>query len=44
MIDEIVNELRGQMAATIESFKRDLAKIRTGRANPSLLDSVRVDY
>ena len=44
MIDDVIGELRGQMSATIESFKRDLAKIRTGRANPSLLDSVRVDY
>ena len=44
MIEEVLADLRGQMNTTIDSFKRDLAKIRTGRANPSLLDSVRVDY
>ena len=44
MMDEVLADLRGQMSATIDSFKRDLAKIRTGRANPSLLDTVRVDY
>jgi ribosome recycling factor len=44
MIDEVMADLRAQMSATIESLKRDLAKIRTGRANTSLLDSVRVVY
>jgi len=44
MIEEVLADLRNQMQATIDSFKRDLAKIRTGRANPSILDSVRVDY
>ena len=44
MTEDVLNELRGQMAATIDSLKRDLAKIRTGRATPSLLDNVRVDY
>ena len=27
-----------------ESLKRELAKVRTGRAHPSLLDRIRVDY
>jgi ribosome recycling factor len=44
MTDEVLAELRGQMSTTIDSLKRDLAKIRTGRASPSILDSVRVDY
>ncbi len=44
MTNDVLEELRGQMSATIDSLKRDLAKIRTGRASPSLLDSVRVDY
>jgi ribosome recycling factor len=35
-------ELRMQKA--IESFKIDISKIRTGRAHPSLLDQVKVDY
>jgi ribosome recycling factor len=33
-----------KMARTIESFKVELQKIRTGRAHPGLLDQVHVDY
>src|SRR5262245_59023700 len=44
MIDDVIKDLRGQMDATIDSLKRDLNRIRTGRANPSLLDAVMVEY
>jgi ribosome recycling factor len=44
MVDEVLKDLRSQMGATIESLKRDLNRIRTGRANPSLLDAVVVEY
>jgi ribosome recycling factor len=33
-----------KMARTIETFKVELQKIRTGRAHPGLLDQVHVDY
>ena len=33
-----------KMNKTIEAFKADLAKVRTGRAHPGLLDHVMVDY
>jgi len=33
-----------KMAKSIESFKGDLQKIRTGRAHPGILDHVEVDY
>ncbi|HYL63672.1 MAG TPA: ribosome recycling factor [Candidatus Methylomirabilis sp.] len=33
-----------RMEKAVDDFRRDLATIRTGRANASLLDSVRVDY
>jgi ribosome recycling factor len=33
-----------KMARTIETFKAELHKIRTGRAHPGLLDQVHVDY
>lgn len=33
-----------KMARSIESFKGELHKIRTGRAHPGLLDQVQVDY
>jgi ribosome recycling factor len=44
MVDEVLKDLRSQMEATIESLKRDLNRIRTGRANPALLDAVMVSY
>ena len=33
-----------KMAKSIESFKSDIQKIRTGRAHPGILDQVQVDY
>ena len=32
------------MEKAVEDFRKDLAALRTGRANTSLLDSIRVDY
>jgi ribosome recycling factor len=44
MLAETLEELSGSIAKAHESLKRDLAKIRAGRANPAILDGVRVDY
>ncbi|MFT4570986.1 MAG: ribosome recycling factor [Hyphomicrobiaceae bacterium] len=44
MIEEILADLKTEMGSTIESFKRDLSRIRAGRAHPSLLDGVMVEY
>jgi ribosome recycling factor len=44
MIEDILKELRSQMQDTITSLRRDLARIRAGRATPALLDHVFVDY
>ena len=41
---EIKKTTEGKMDQTIASFKNSLTKIRTGRANPALLDTVQVDY
>ena len=43
MIDEILDDLRTSAGKAHEALKRDLARIRTGRAHPSLLDSIKVD-
>lgn len=43
-IAEIKQTLDVKMDQSIAAFKNNLAKIRTGRANPALLDSVQVDY
>lgn len=41
---EIRQQAEHKMTQTIESFKTGLTKIRTGRANPALLDTVHVEY
>ena len=44
MIDMILDEASERMGKTIDSFKRDLTTVRTGRANPAMLDRVMVNY
>ena len=44
MTDEIKTHMETKMDQSIAAFKNNLQKIRTGRANPALLDSVQVDY
>ena len=44
MIDEVLAQLEADMKVTAQSLARDFSRIRTGRANPSLLDSIHVDY
>jgi len=43
-ITEIRQTAEVKMDQSISAFKHNLSKIRTGRANPALLDSVHVDY
>jgi ribosome recycling factor len=43
-ISEIKQSVEVKMDQSIAAFKNNLTKIRTGRANPALLDSVHVDY
>ena len=43
-IAEIRKSADARMDQSVEAFKHNLTKIRTGRANPALLDSVHVDY
>lgn len=44
MLEEILEELRSTNTKAHDALKRDLSRLRTGRANPSMLDGVRVDY
>ena len=41
---ELLKDARHRMDKTVENFSEELAKIRTGRATPALLDAVKVDY
>ena len=42
--EEIRNTAEQKMHRSIEAFKTELTKIRTGRAHPGILDQVHVDY
>jgi ribosome recycling factor len=44
MINDISNDAEAGMSKAIDSFKRDLTKVRTGRANTAMLDGIKVDY
>src|SRR6188768_1362804 len=43
-IDDIRKTAEQKMAKSVDAFKGELHKIRTGRAHPGLLDQVHVDY
>ena len=44
MIDDVFQELKSSIVKAHEALKRELGKVRTGRANTAMLESVRVDY
>ena len=43
-IADIKQNAQGKMDQSIAAFKNNLTKIRTGRANPALLDTIHVEY
>ncbi len=43
MIDEIKTDAESRMSKSIDSLKDEMAKVRTGRAHPSLLDHISVE-
>jgi len=44
MVNDVLSDLEDNFRNTVGALKRDLAKVRTGRANPGMLDGLRVDY
>ncbi|WP_242344703.1 ribosome recycling factor [Anaeromyxobacter terrae] len=42
--DDILNDLHGGIAKTLDDLRRELSAVRTGRASLHLLDGVKVDY
>lgn len=44
MVDDISKDAEDGMKKAIEAFKRDLSKVRTGRATTAMLDGIKVDY
>ena len=44
MKNEIIKDAQERMGKSVESFRNDLTRLRTGRAHPSLLDHITVNY
>ena len=44
MLDDVQKELSSSIVKAHEALKRELTKLRAGRASPSLLDGIKVDY
>lgn len=44
MIDEVFADVKERMTKAVESARENFATVRTGRANPSLLQNLLVDY
>jgi len=44
MLDEVISDLEEGIEKAHAALRRDLAKLRTGRANASMLDGIRVEY
>jgi ribosome recycling factor len=44
MLEEVFKELRASIEKAVEALRRDLSKVRTGRAHAGMLDGLRVDY
>ena len=44
MLNEIKKDAQARMGKSIESLRHALVKVRTGRANAGLVDSIKVSY
>lgn len=43
-MQQVIKDAETRMRKCIDAFKSELTKLRTGRANPAILDHIRVDY
>ncbi|HHI97050.1 MAG TPA: ribosome recycling factor [Thermodesulfatator atlanticus] len=44
MVKELLEDAKRRMAKSVETFKNEVARVRTGRASVALLDGIKVDY
>ena len=44
MIDDILKDAEARMGKSVDALESELGKMRTGRAHPSLLEHIKVDY
>ena len=42
--NQIIKDARTKMDKTVEAFRHEISKIRTGKATTALLDGIKVDY
>ncbi|HUN73403.1 MAG TPA: ribosome recycling factor [Steroidobacteraceae bacterium] len=44
MLDDVKKDAQARMTKCVQTFQADLKKLRTGRAHPSLIEHLKVDY
>lgn len=44
MINDVIKDAKERMNKSVEALRTQMSKVRTGRAHPSLLDGIRVNY
>jgi ribosome recycling factor len=44
MIDDVLSDLGREMNGTLDALRRELSRMRTGRASTALLDGISIDY
>jgi ribosome recycling factor len=44
ILEDVINDLRVRCDKTCDDLKKEFARVRTGRANPAILDGIKVDY
>ncbi|TGK00951.1 ribosome recycling factor [Leptospira semungkisensis] len=42
--EEVINAMKAKMDKTVELLRKDFGSVRTGRANPALIEDLRVEY
>lgn len=42
--EEVINAMKSKMDKTVEVLKKDFAGVRTGRANPALVEDIKLEY
>ena len=43
-MNDIIDQLKPKMQKALDALMHEFNKIRTGRANPNILDTVKIDY
>ncbi|PJE03947.1 MAG: ribosome recycling factor [Leptospira sp.] len=44
MSDEIIQQMTSKMDKTIEALKKDFSQVRSGKANPAMIEDVKAEY